>query len=290
MLSTFGLLAASICAVWIQPLQVGKWVSVPLWIVLFLASITSGLMAGYLTWPAIMSLAIFGTTAYAAKNLDVHRPLRFVLLLVTGAMALALSMHRFPGFVNPALVENMKFSLDAHPITHHVNFDKISVGLILMVLFCNPARRLVEWKDIVRRTIPVAAATLLLVLGLAVIVGYVKIDVKMTSYTAIFIVTNLLFTCVTEEAFFRGFMQEQLMRGMSGWRGGAVLAAAISAVLFGIAHIMGGPWLVLLAAIAGLCYAYAYLLVRRVEAAILTHFSLNAVHFVAFTYPSLIKG
>ena len=174
MLSTFGLLAASICAVWIQPLQVGKWISVPLWIVLFLASITSCVMAGYRTWPAIMSLAIFGATAYAAKNLDVHRPLRFVLLLVTGAMALALSMHCFPGFVNPALVENMKFSLDARPITHHANFDKISAGLILMALFCNPARRLEEWKDIVRRTIPVAAATLRIAISLTRAVNPVR--------------------------------------------------------------------------------------------------------------------
>lgn len=288
MLSTFSLLAASICAVWIQPVQIGKWISAPLWLALFLTSIASGLIAGYLAWPAIMSLAVFGATAYAAKNLDVHPPLRFVLLVVTGAMALALSLHRFPGFVNPALVEDMKFSLDARPITHHANFDTISAGLILMALFCNPVRRLEEWKDIVRRTIPVATATLLLVLGLAVIVGYVKIDVKMTPYTAIFLVTNLLFTCVTEEAFFRGFIQEQLMRGMSGLRSGVALATVISAVLFSIAHIRGGPWLVLLAAIAGLGYAYAYLLTRRVEAAILTHFSLNATHFVAFTYPNLI--
>ena len=90
MLSTFSLLAASICAVWIQPVQIGKWISAPLWLALFLTSIASGLIAGYLAWPAIMSLAVFGATAYAAKNLDVHTPLRFVVIVVTGAMALAL--------------------------------------------------------------------------------------------------------------------------------------------------------------------------------------------------------
>jgi membrane protease YdiL (CAAX protease family) len=70
------------------------------------------------------------------------------------------------------------------------------------------------------------------------------------------------FTCVTEEAFFRGFLLAQLARGWSGSRYG-------------------------LAAVAGFGYAMAYLRTGRIEAAILTHFALNALHFLAFTYPGL---
>jgi membrane protease YdiL (CAAX protease family) len=44
---------------------------------------------------------------------------------------------------------------------------------------------------------------------------------------------------------------------------------------------------VLLATVAGLFYGAAYLRTRRIEGAILTHFALNAVHFLAFTYPAL---
>jgi membrane protease YdiL (CAAX protease family) len=39
--------------------------------------------------------------------------------------------------------------------------------------------------------------------------------------------------------------------------------------------------------VAGLHYAAAYLVTRRIEGAILTHFALNATHFLAFTYPGL---
>jgi membrane protease YdiL (CAAX protease family) len=63
----------------------------------------------------------------------------------------------------------------------------------------------------------------------------------------------------------------------------------VSTVLFGLAHARGGPGLVVLAALAGLGYAAAYLRSGRIEGAILTHFALNAVHFVAFTYPALVR-
>jgi len=260
------------------------------WIVFFAASVVSGLMTGYLTWKAVASLALFSSTVYAAKTFHQYRALRVLLLVATtGIMTLALSMHKFPGFANPALAENMRFSSDAPATTLHTNFDMISAGLILMALFCNPVHGLTQWKHLLRRTAPIAAVTLVIVFSCAVGMGYVRFNVKVTSYTAIFLITNLLFTCVAEEAFFRGFMQEQLMRGMSGWRAGITVATAISAALFGVSHASGGFLLVLLATIAGLGYAYAYLSTRRVEAAILTHFLLNAVHFVAFTYPNLVE-
>jgi membrane protease YdiL (CAAX protease family) len=102
-------------------------------------------------------------------------------------------------------------------------------------------------------------------------------------------VNNLLITCVTEEAFFRGFLLAGLARGMAGRRYGVAVAVVVSTVLFGLAHAPGGPLLVVFATLAGLGYAAAYLRSGRIEGAILTHFALNAVHFVAFTYPSLVR-
>ena len=46
---------------------------------------------------------------------------------------------------------------------------------------------------------------------------------------------------------------------------------------------------VALAAVAGAGYGWAYLRTQRIEASILTHFALNAVHFFGFTYPALAR-
>jgi uncharacterized protein len=42
---------------------------------------------------------------------------------------------------------------------------------------------------------------------------------------------------------------------------------------------------VLLAAAAGLGYAIAYQRTGRIEASMTAHFTLNATHFLLFTYP-----
>jgi membrane protease YdiL (CAAX protease family) len=288
LLPTFGLLALAICAVWVPPVPVGARTRMPLWIALFLASIISGVLAAFLTWQAVAGLAVYGATAYAAKTYSGNRALRVALLFITGAMALAMSMHKFPGFNNPLLAENMITSAGAPAFTHRASFDTISAGLILMALFGNPIQNLADWKLVLRRFAPIALMTIVTVLGLATAIGYVKFDFKTVPYTAVYLVANLLFTCVTEEAFFRGFMQGQLTQGMKSWRAGSYIAWIIAAVLFGIAHSKGGLTLIALATIAGLYYGYAFMSTKRVEASILTHIALNGVHFVAFTYPNLL--
>jgi membrane protease YdiL (CAAX protease family) len=113
------------------------------------------------------------------------------------------------------------------------------------------------------------------------------LEPKWLPFTPIFLVTNLLFTCVAEEAFFRGFLQDRLARAMAHTRYGAAFAIICSGLLFGLAHVGGGLPLILLASLVGLGSGLAYHRTQRLEAAIVTHFIVNAVHFICFTYPKL---
>jgi membrane protease YdiL (CAAX protease family) len=283
-LITFGLLAASIVALWAPQIKLAQY-RVHAWVPVFAASVVSGFIGGILAWQAIASLSAFGMLAKAARELPVGRLIRGILMVFTGWMALALSMHLFPGFSNPSLVVGARFSPTGIPFTHHANFDTTSAGLILMAVYCNPQRT--EWRRVLTKTYPIIALTVAAVFGFALLVGYVAFYLKLAPYTALFLTTNLLFTCVTEEAFFRGFMQEQLTQFFPQRPRCAYMALVVAALLFGVAHGHGGPVLVALAAIAGMGYGYAYLATRRIEASILTHFAVNAVHFVFFTYPNL---
>lgn len=282
---TFGMLAAAVVSLWIPAAEVRgnrSW----LWCVTLASACAAGVWTGYLAWQAPLWLALYAMLAIAAR--ETSQPWqRIPLLVLTGVGAILLSMHRFPGFFNPALAENVRISSGAPPFTLHANFDTTAAGVILMGIFCSPQRVWGEWSLVLRRVWPVTASTLLVVLGLAVLFGYVRPDLKWTAFSAVFLGANLLFTCVTEEAFFRGFMLARFADGLSRWRYGTGAALVVSALLFGVAHAKGGPMLVVLATIAGIHYGAAYLTARRVEGAILTHFALNAVHFVAFTYPNL---
>ena len=62
---------------------------------------------------------------------------------------------------------------------------------------------------------------------------------------------------------------------------------ALSASLFGLAHLAGGWQYVVVASLAGAGYAVVFQRTARLEMAILTHFAINATHFLLFTYPAL---
>lgn len=286
--SAFLFLALAIGAVWLRPLPVGPR-PVPLWPLLLAMALAWGLAGGVLAPSAIAALVLLAALAHGCAAAP-RAWLRLLCGLLAGMLALALAMHKVPGFHNPLLVDRVVLSAGAAPSSQYANFDKGAVGLILLALLC---RRVASWRELgalLRRTAPVLALTLAATLGFAVAAGVVGVDVKLTRYTAGFIAINLLFTVVAEEAFFRGLLQARLADALARFRWGPWLAVTLSALLFGAAHLGGGLLYGILATIAGLGYAWAYQRTQRIEAAILVHIALNAVHFIGFTYPARLPG
>lgn len=286
--TAFLFLACALCSVWLRPLPLGRR-SVPPWLLLFVMAMAWGLVGGVLDPVAIAALVVLGGAAYAC----VHAPrgwLRGVYGAVAGLLALALAMHKLPGFRNPLLLDRVLLSEGAAPFTLYANFDKGAVGLVLLALLCRRVTSWTELRALLRRTAPVLVLTVAATLGLGLTLGVVGIDAKLPRHALLFITVNLLFTVVAEEAFFRGFLQARLAGALARFSWGPWLAVAVSALLFGAAHLGGGVRYGILAAIAGLGYAWAYQRTQRIEAAILVHIALNAVHFIGFTYPARLHG
>ncbi len=217
----------------------------------------------------------------------------WVLTTVAATLCLALSLHAMPGFSNPRVLDQVLVRPDALPFSLHANFDKGFAGLMLLACFCARWRSLAEARQDLRITAIAALLTCSVVLGLAWALGRIDWEGQWPTPSSAphavwwFLALNLCFTCVTEEAFFRGLLQERLHRlwpEHSIWQ---AMCVALSALWFGLAHIAGGWTHVGLASLAGLGCAWVYQRTRRVEAPILTHFALNAVHFTGFTYPQL---
>jgi membrane protease YdiL (CAAX protease family) len=288
----FGALALAVALLWgpgarpaVPPLRGQRdWA----WCAGLLLACIAGKASGVLDWSGIAATFFYLALAFVARASE-RAWIRIPLHVLTGLCAFLFALHRFPGFHNPVLAEGVRVSVDAAPFTLRANFDTAVAGIVLMGVFCAPIRERGGWLPMLRRTVPVLLATLAVVLGAGLAFGYVRADVKWTPLTPWFLAVNLLFTCVTEEAFFRGFILAGLARAMDRWRHGTAVAVVVSTLLFGLAHARGGPALVLLATLAGLGYAAAFLRSGRIEGAILTHFALNAVHFIAFTYPALLR-
>ena len=260
------------------------------WVVLFLVSIVLGLWFDVLAWQALMPIVVLGAACLALARWKPKRyamPLTIILAGIVAVVAFGLGAHLFPGFTTHTVYADIVLSDGAAPYSKSLSFDKTIAGLLLLGLLVPRINSRGQWTHMVMRGTPYAAITVVVVLSTALFTGYVRFDPKWTTLFFPWLLLNFL-TCVTEEAFFRGFIQSQLAKALVRIPRADIIALLITAVLFGLAHIAGGTQYVALATLAGVGYGWVYYKTRRIEGAILTHLALNATHFVFFRYPYLI--
>jgi hypothetical protein len=131
---------------------------------------------------------------------------------------------------------------------------------------------------------------ILILLTFALFYGVVKFDPKLPRIFWFFLVQNLIFVCVIEEAFWRGFVQRECFRAF-GKKGlaanvGCILVTALFFAVLNWFSVSSMPFLALVF-IAGIIYGAVYQYTKAIEASIVTHWLFNVTHFALFTYPAL---
>lgn len=95
---------------------------------------------------------------------------------------------------------------------------------------------------------------------------------------------NTVWVCLSEELFYRGVVQNYLIKIIPDTPNIAILCTA---VIYGLMHSHLGWDIVGLCVIAGLFYGFLYKGTRHIWCPILLHGCLNCIHFVFFSYPYL---
>lgn len=262
------------------------------WAVLLVGAVIAGYVSGVLYGPGALWIALFAAlcVAYSRAKLLPSPGKRRALVGLSAAgilvVALALGLHVLPGFRNFLALDDVVLSPGAASYTLYLNVDKTVVGLcILGLCHKNLLANWKNWAQALRRAAPLIAISTAVVALFAMALGYLEWQPKWTPLFWIWAASNLFFTCLSEEALFRGFIQRELAEALQGKSFATWLPIVVAAVLFGIAHIGGGWSYVALAAAAGLGYGIVYHRTRSIEMAMLAHFALNATHFLLFTYP-----
>jgi membrane protease YdiL (CAAX protease family) len=264
----------------------GLWVHRNLSLAALGLSVIAGYFTGALTDTAALWIALLGAIAWVHAGRTGWQ--RMATRLVFFLFAIALGLLLFPGFPRTVLVENAVLSPGALPYSLGLGFAKIVTGIFILA-FMHP-ERVHSWRElrqVLVRVAPVFFATIAAVMVLTMALGYVKLDPKWTPLFFTWAIANLFFTCLSEEAFFRGFVQRALAQSGGKRRSSAVVAIAVSSLLFGLVHIGGGWKYALAATLAGIGYGIAYHRTQRIEASMAVHFGVNATHFLFFTYPAL---
>jgi membrane protease YdiL (CAAX protease family) len=288
-IATYALLTTAVLSLWLGSHD-ASWRRRFFWILPFVGAVIAGLASGILQPMALVWITAFAVATYSFGVGATARWSRTIAAAAVIVLSAELMAHQLGGFNNPQIISNAKFSPNAIPFRLHLNFDKTLVGIFILG-FCHA--RIVhaaQWRAMVIRGWPITAGMIMLLLALSLATGYVRFDPKFPRESWMWMGVNLCFTCVAEEALFRGFVQAQLQRLWRNVLHGEWFALFVAAVLFGFAHAAGGPAYVALATVAGAGYGWAYLRTGRIEASILTHFALNATHFFFFTYPALQRA
>ena len=209
------------------------------------------------------------------------KTLRTILEILLLLASVGLMLHIIPGFHNLRVLDGVRMGPESTPFTMYYNFDKALVPFVLLIclksLFTTDTRPHTKpwyWLMLV-----VAVPVLLMV---AVAVGGLKIELHHPEWLFQFVLANIFFVSLAEEALFRGYLQQRLSLVMH-----PVLALIIASLLFGGLHYAGGSLMIIFATLAGLIYGLAWMLSGRLWVAVLFHVGLNLCHLLFFTYPVL---
>ncbi|KPY81791.1 CPBP family intramembrane metalloprotease [Pseudomonas syringae pv. tagetis] len=256
------------------------------WLVLCLLS-TGYALALYHGSLAPCSAASFGLllVAWLCVTRSPHPSIRVCghgLFIMT---SLALASHLAPGFNNANVIEATRFTADAAVYSMDLNLDKPLIGLWL-ILACPWIVPKVDVAHSLQTGVLALIVTSAFCMTAAVVLNVVGWTPKWPAQGLIWLLNNLLLVTLTEELFFRAYLQGGLQRFFNGSRFATALSITLAASLFGLAHAVAGVEWMLLAGVAGAGYGIAFRF-GGLQAAVISHFGLNLVHFGLFTYPML---
>lgn len=267
---------------------------------LVFVSIGLGLANGRIDLIGILGLlVVLGLSIVALRNNQENRKevawgIWPVILVLAVAPFL---LHLFPGFNNLKVFDQVKLSPSSAPFTMYLNLDSTAAAMILYLTIIVMRQERLPRSNTVRMRLSILAGIVLLAMVLIFssvsLLGFISMEVKSDlSLLVLWAANNLLMTCMAEEVFFRGFIQNEIESRLDKKFAGSASAWAalvLTSFVFAAAHFRGGIALVVAAFVAGMLYGFVYLKTRDIRASIVTHFLFNLVHIVLFTYPSQEK-
>jgi uncharacterized protein len=258
------------------------------WFVPFVVSVMLAVTQGKLTVVGIGGLALLLLAcffSYNQKKLLLPKFLADGVILVLGAY---LMMKITPGFKDYRVIAPVQISPNCPAFSFYLKFGKGALGLILLSFMPGVlSQKKKDWMPALSSGAVCTLIAIVLLLVSSLALGYVTWDFKLPSFWRVWVFYNLFFVSIPEEAFFRGFLLTKIAQLCRKWQSGNMIALVISSLLFGVAHIYGGISFAILSTLAGLLYGLAFLWSEKLEGAIFTHFWVNTIHFLAFSYPCL---
>ncbi len=251
-----------------------------------LAALVVAFSTGLLNVTALTVVVALVIACVAHSRLQYGSVVYWLTVIAIVVLALALALHLVPGFKTWSIISEIKLTADAIGYSKSTNLDKMLVGVVLLI-WCVPlAKEQLTSSDYLQASLLFSVVISLgFIIGMAA--GLIAWQPKWHQLMLAWLLSNLLLSVVTEEVFFRGFLQTRLTQVLTGFRHQELIAVSAIALLFGMAHIGGGAVYAVIATLFGFGYGYVYAKTKSIRLCIASHLLANCIHFIFFTYPVL---
>lgn len=248
-----------------------------LWGPFLIVTLFTAYLAGVITPIALLPIGLL-LFLHFLMIYSIQRWGRLLLFTLITTLSVGLLFHLFPGFQNPS------FSTSYGKLW--INFDKPFIGLFPLALSIPLIASKAQWRTLLQKTLPLILLGIIALLTVVLSLGLVQWDPKLPAIFPLWAINNLVFVCVAEEAFFRGFLQKEFTRWLGTGLGAQVGAVFAASLVFTLAHVLWVPSIPFLFAVfvASAIYGTVYAATQSIEASILCHFLINLLHFILFTY------
>ena len=259
-----------------------------LWGTFLLIAIILAFQANIAGWISLIPIAILFFCHFLIKE-ETGMGARFILFGIATLTSSALYFHFLPGFNNWNVAHNFQASSNSYPFNVWLNFDKPFIGIFVLAFGAPLLSSKKQWARVLKTTLPISAIGIAVIMAIGFYFKVIKWDPKIPIIFFIWTINNLIFVCIPEEAFFRGFFQRQLNRFFGEGSLSGLGSVIVAALYFTLMHLKWAASLPLLLPIflAGLLYGTIYQTTKAIEGSILCHFGLNLTHFLLFSYPAL---
>ena len=276
---TYLFLVLSIVSIWVIDIKLFK--AIPIWGVFLFFSLVFGMIGGVAEIKSFLYALFYGFLVYSfyqRKSIFSF----FVVLLFT----IPLFFHFLViGFDNYKYVEGIVLSKKSVPYSLYLNLDKTLIGVFILGL--GSEKNCINFFSYLKIFFYSFFLMVIVFFALTFFIRYSEIDPKMPAFILIWMLSNLFFTCISEELLFRGFIQKEVFLFFNNKKGIGLISVSIAAIFFGLAHYKGGVNYVVLSSIAGVFYGYIYYRSGTIKSSIFLHFLFNLTHILLFTYPAL---
>ena len=277
---SFFLLILAFIFIWIKR----RW---GVWFILFISSFASAYYTGIIEPQTTVPIGLL-LFSQLLLHKDVKGFARLFLVMIPTMISFALLTHSLKGFQNIPLLSEWKLSPDALPINFSMNYDTPLIGLFVLG-FTLPLIR--SKKEILRSlafTLPLAFVIIPALFFIATSLKLLVFAPKFSPLLSLFFLSQIFFTTLPEEAFFRGFLQREITKDLPNKFGG-VLAIIVTSLLFTSTHLfyLPDPSYLLFTFLTSLCYGAIFHITGYIESSIFLHLLINLTHLFFFTYPLL---